>query len=259
VAEAAVDLVVASYGAAREQVSIDLCVQAIGRAAEIAVVHTSVISSAIRGRLAARGEGLESPTETLHRLAASGSSRVVVQPLLLLAGGEFHRLVGELASFRTRFASLSVGLPLLGRAADFAKVCDAIQSIAGPPTVFVGHGSEHAAGSAYGCLQAMLDDRQATAYIGSLSGYPDITAVVRRLRRDGAERVALRPLMLVAGRHTMRDIAGDSEESWKGLLERNGIAAQPLIRGLGEERVFQQLFVERALEALDGSQDSFGP
>jgi sirohydrochlorin cobaltochelatase len=257
--ERASDLVVAVYGTTGQTSAIDLCVEAIRNAVDPVAVHTSLISPIIRERLARRGVATEAPADTLSRLADSGCRRVVVQPLLLLAGSEFHRLAGKMALLRPRFHSLRLAPPLLGRAEAFHALCDVLQGLASQPTVFVGHGSEHAADAAYGCLQSMLDDRNAAAYIGSLGGYPDIASVARRVKRDGHAKVVLRPLMLAAGRHAVRDIGADDGASWRNRLRAQGILANPLLRGLAEEGPIQRFFVDRAIRVLEEDQDSLGP
>ena len=55
--------------------------------------------------------------------------------------------------------------------------------------------------------------------------------------------------MLVAGDHARNDMAGEDEDSWKNILERDGIEADCMIAGLGSYAFVQQMFAEHALQA----------
>ena len=42
------------------------------------------------------------------------------------------------------------------------------------------------------------------------------------------------PLMLVAGDHAQNDMAGDEEDSWRTIIEYEGIETEVHLKGLGE-------------------------
>lgn len=73
---------------------------------------------------------------------------------------------------------------------------------------------------------------------------------VNRLRAGGAHRAKLLPLMFVAGDHAKDDMAGNGEDSLFSLVEKTGIEAESIIRGLGEDEEIQKLFAARAKEIL---------
>lgn len=63
------------------------------------------------------------------------------------------------------------------------------------------------------------------------------------------ERVALAPLLVASGMHAAREIAGDSEESWKSRFERAGYSVKCIMRGLGEYAGIRRIYVRHAKEA----------
>ncbi len=52
------------------------------------------------------------------------------------------------------------------------------------------------------------------------------------------------PLMLVAGDHAINDMASDEPDSWKTLVQKAGIQAEPIVQGLGENPMIRKMFVE---------------
>jgi sirohydrochlorin cobaltochelatase len=50
--------------------------------------------------------------------------------------------------------------------------------------------------------------------------------------------------MLVAGDHAINDMASDEPDSWKTLIQKAGIVAEPIVQGLGENPLIRQMFVD---------------
>jgi len=57
--------------------------------------------------------------------------------------------------------------------------------------------------------------------------------------------------MFVAGDHAINDTGGDDEDSWKSKLTQRGYSVEVLLRGIGEFRVIQEMFVKHAQVAKD--------
>ena len=55
--------------------------------------------------------------------------------------------------------------------------------------------------------------------------------------------------MIVAGDHAKNDMAGDEEDSWKSVLEKEGYEVDCKLQGLGELRVVQDMFIRHIREA----------
>jgi sirohydrochlorin cobaltochelatase len=55
--------------------------------------------------------------------------------------------------------------------------------------------------------------------------------------------------MIVAGDHAVNDMAGDDDDSWKTILTRQGISVIPVLKGLGSNDEFAQLFVAHIEDA----------
>ena len=219
-------------------------------------VRRAFTSKIIIKVLAKRGVKIDDVPAALERLRSEGFSRIVVQPLHLIPGEEFHELLTELAPFRASFAEVAVGVPLLYDAESYFRLAKVLaptlpKTAPDEAVVFMGHGTSHPANSAYPAIQRVFDDLDMPVYVGTVEGYPTLDGVQRLLERDGIRKVTLLPLMLVAGDHANNDMAGDDPDSWKSVLTEKGYSVTCVIRGLGELPAVQDLYVKNVGAAID--------
>jgi sirohydrochlorin cobaltochelatase len=50
--------------------------------------------------------------------------------------------------------------------------------------------------------------------------------------------------MSVAGDHARNDMAGPEEDSWKSILEKEGITCEPVLKGMAEYPEFVEMWVD---------------
>lgn len=218
-------------------------------------VRRAFTASTIVRILRKRGVQVDGVSEALEKLVALGTSDLVVQPLHLIPGEEYHMLLRALAPYRSAFRRIAVGEPLFAGTDTYQEAVDAVLGSVPAPgpgeaLVFMGHGSSHAANAAYALIQLLLERRGPGIFVGTVEGYPDLDWVIEKLEAGKFRRAILYPLMLVAGDHAHNDMAGDGEDSWKTILGSRGISALPVLRGLGEVRQIQDLYVARARAAV---------
>ncbi len=192
--------------------------------------------------------------EALEKAAAEGVRRLIVQPLHLMHGREYAKVVCALRERGQYFAQTVLGEPLLSSDADFAAVLLAvIQRTAGfcdgrTAVCLAGHGSG-------GSLEANVDDIYTKMqqklvragyknyYVGVLKGEPSLEYIRNALKGDFLgkyRRVVLLPFMIEAGSHAKRDVAG----AWKRELERDGYEVVCILEGLGQIRQVQKLYAQ---------------
>ena len=192
-------------------------------------VRRAFTSGMILRKLAGEGTHIDNVPQALERLLAEGCTDVVVQPTHVMNGEEYHKLLAQAEPYRARFARMSFGRPLLTAAEDYAALGRALMEALPAQRVdtavlYMGHGSEHQANSAYALMEyAFHDLGRKDVVIGTVEGYPGFGEALRRLKeRPQVRRVELRPLMTVAGDHAKNDLAGDEEDSWRRRLEAEG-------------------------------------
>lgn len=246
-------LIVTSFGTSVPEArrSITAVEEALAAAVPEHAFVRAFTSPTIRHILGGRGEKVPSLTEALERLPAEGIRRVIVQPTHLLYGYEYDKLKAEAGALAGKFASLTVGRPLLADSRDIRRFARQLSldhpPKAGTAAVFMGHGTEHFANAAYPALQTALSFLgRNDLYIGTVEGWPDLEDILRQLEPGGAREIALLPLMLVAGDHARNDMAG----TWRTRLEEAGHTVACSFTGLGELPWVREMYRERLAELL---------
>jgi sirohydrochlorin cobaltochelatase len=225
-------------------------------------MFSAFTSRMVIDKLKARdGAAFENPIQAVKRLQHSGYREVLVQPLLVIAGMEYDRLVTDLQPLRGCFDRLAIGAPLLSSPADFGEVVNLLRPYcrAEEPQhalVLMGHGSRHAANAVYARQQeAFRAAGLNNVYMATVEGRPVLHDIIPGLKADGVKKVTLMPFMLIAGDHAHNDMAGDGDESWKSILQREGFSVDARITGLGELEGIGEIFRHHAREAwMDGGE-----
>lgn len=198
------------------------------------------------------GIEIDNPIQAMDKLYEMGYEEVVIQTLHIICGHEYVKLKSQIAEYKDKFKSIKFGRPLLFGIEDYKETVEAVKEVTDEmdsTVVLMGHGTDHESHSAYPAIEYYFRDMGADVYVGTVEGYPEIDSVVKRLKERDVKKVHLMPLMLVAGDHAQNDMAGDEEDSWKTIIESEGIETEVHLKGLGEIEKIQQKFVQHALEA----------
>lgn len=251
----------------------------------VAVCFTSNIVRRIWRERLADGQWLQSNPHTpdyLRRLRGvlgaiadlqeSGYKTLIVQPLHIYAGEEYHDLssyVSALAGIRTikakwrPFEKIVLSRPALGAPGvehpyldDIQRAAEALEADVrlarqkDAALVYVGHGNHVFSTGVYQEMQQMLGKRhpELVVEIGAVEGLFDAAHVAQRLRERGAKRVLLKPLMVVAGVHAREDMAGDDADSWRSILAKAGFTVECRLEGLGESDAWAGIYVSNIEE-----------
>lgn len=219
---------------------------------------------------------VKTPLATIADLQNDGYNNIVIQPTLVSMGEEFldlHTYVKALMNMGTvkkpkykPFHKVALGRPALGTygmkfpySEDIAALAKAMAPDVKMATkekagiVYMGHGNEYFPGSGGAYLEFASKMRKTypdlVTVIGNVEGYPGIEDVTEMLKLYGIKKVILKPFMVVAGDHSINDMAGDEEDSWKSILMKNGFEVVPVTKGLGENHNFANIFVNHAVDA----------
>ena len=198
---------------------------------------------------------IEYISEALQKLVDDGVKDVVVMPTHVMNGTEYDFVKYYTESFTDKFDSLRISTPLLTTEKDYDKVIDAINeayisrffndSSNGTAIVFMGHGSEHFANPAYSQLQLKLWTMgYEHVYVTTVEGFPSFDDTMRFMAGYKYSKIILAPFMLVAGDHATNDMASDDEDSLKSRFISSGCDVRCILEGLGEQKAFQELFIE---------------
>ena len=199
--------------------------------------------------------------EALQRLADDGFEQVVVMPTHVMNGTEYDFVAQISADFRDKFKCLRISKPLLTTNEDYDAVIGAMDKAyfsrifkdtsVGKAIVFMGHGSEHYANSAYCQLQMKLMTLGYDhVYVTTVEGYPSFDDTLKFMAGHKYSKVVLAPFMMVAGDHATNDMAGDDEDSLKSKFIDAGCEVECLLEGLGEQKAFQDLFLDHLADVI---------
>ena len=234
--------------------TIEACEQAIQEHFPDYQVFRAFTSNVVRRRIKEQ-EGLEVPTvrQALAQLLEQGFEAVYIQPLHVILGGEYEKVVTQASEFRDSFRRLAVAKPLLHSQEDYTAVSQILldsygQFGQGEAAVLMGHGSQHYAFTAYAALDHMM--RASPVYIGCVESYPPVELIEQELRADGITKVHLAPFMLVAGDHATNDMSADEEGSWYRFFKEKGYQVEAHLVGLGEFPAIQQLYIQHLKEIV---------
>ena len=200
------------------------------------------------------------PEEVMAKLYEDDYEDVIIQPLHIIPGEEYIYInkIGE--AYKDKFRSVKMGRPIFyyqgieNLPQDYSLFIEATKKLyeENNAVVYVGHGTAHSANAVYGCLQTVFEDEgYENVFVGTVEGYPNFEAVLKRLKRKNIDEVTLAPLMVVAGDHAKNDMASDEERSWKSMLEKEGIKVNIYLKGLGENERFNQLYINRIEDLIN--------
>lgn len=245
-----------SYAETRKK-TIEACENKIKDTFKDFEVRRAFTSNMIRKILHERdGIYIDTVEEALTRLKNEAFNHVIIQPLHLLAGEEYHvKILTPALRFKDDFATLQIGDPVLAKIDDYDMAVDGILSelpkmSKKKAVLFMGHGTHHPSNASYSCLQLKVNEKADNIFIGTVEGYPMLDTIVPQLKKKRIKEVHLLPYMVVAGDHASNDMAGDEADSWKSILEKEGFKVTYELKGLGEYTSYQDLYVDHVKKAL---------
>jgi len=210
---------------------------------------------------------------TVGNLREDGYRNIIVQPTHIFFMEQVQDLssyVNALASIKTTkekwmpFDKVVMGRPALGGPGDKYDYHDdmekVLKTLAGDVKlakknkarlVYMGHGNEHWSTGIYMEAAKKMCELypDVVTYIGAVEGFPGIEDVARYLSHHNSGNIVLKPFMIVAGDHAINDMASDEEDSWKSILSKQGFKVTPVLKGLGSNDKFAQIFVDHIRDA----------
>ncbi|SDO94785.1 sirohydrochlorin cobaltochelatase [Desulforhopalus singaporensis] len=219
---------------------------------------------------------VKTPLATIADLQNDGYDTIVIQPTHVSMGEEFldlHTYVDALMNMGTfkkakykPFNKVALGRPALGTYGQehpYAEDIETVARIVEPDVklamkekaglVYMGHGNEFFPGNGGAYLELASKMRRiypdVVTAIGNVEGYPAIEDVIELLNLYGVKKVVLKPFMIVAGDHSINDMASEEDDSWKSILDKNGFEVIVVKKGLGENDNFANIFADHAADA----------
>lgn len=223
-------------------------------------VRWGYTSRTIIRKMGERGKQLATPAEALSTMMRENFTHVAVQSFHVMPGAEFHGLVKNVHRFEGMSKGLKkvmVGYPLMTTSEDVQKVAEAFLQIIPPErrktdaVVFMGHGTYHPANVYYAALNYHVQKLDPNVFVGTVEGWPEIDDIMADLKKNRIKKAYLMPFMTVAGDHARNDMAGPEGNSWKSILEKEGIKCVPVFKGAAEYPEFVDIWVDHLRTAFE--------
>ena len=241
------------------KVSFENIERSVKRAFPGVPVRWAYTSRIIIAKMAKEGKNLATPEEALSNMMRENFTHVAVQSLHTIPGEEFHGLLKNVQRFAGMSKGLKrvlVGYPLLATSQDAQKVAETILSVIpkerkeAEAVVLAGHGSHHPANVYYAALNFHLQKLDPNVFVGTVEGWPEIQDIKADLKQRHIKKAYLMPFMSVAGDHARNDMAGPEEDSWKSILEKEGIQCVAVLKGTAEFQEFVDIWVDHLRTAF---------
>ena len=223
-------------------------------------VRWGYTSRTIIRKMGEKGIQLATPEEALSSMMRENFTHVAVQSLHVMPGAEFHGLVKNVQRFAGMSKGLKkviVGYPLMTTSEDVQRVAETFLKIIPPErrktdaVVFMGHGTHHPANVYYAALNYHVQKLDPNVFVGTVEGWPEIDSITSDLKNNRIEKAYLMPFMTVAGDHARNDMAGPEENSWKSILEKEGINCVVVLKGTAEFQEFVDIWVDHLRAAFE--------
>lgn len=193
---------------------------------------------------------IDTVIEAMEQMWKDGIEEVIVQPTHILNGIENDSMIRDVNLYKEKFNSILIGAPLLNETEDYRKVIKAFVKKTprlkqNEAIVCMGHGTEHYINASYAALDYMFkSEGYDNIFMATVEAYPSLEDVIGKLKDNKYDKIILIPFMIVAGDHAQNDMAGEEEDSWKVVLEREGFEVLCIVEGLGENKDIRKIFIE---------------
>lgn len=225
-------------------------------------VRRAFTSSIIIKKLKTRDNySVDNVEEALIRLHNDGYEEVYVQPLHIIFGEEYDKIKAIVNSIREMnyFKVLELSTPLLYKNQDYINAFEALKNEIGhydskEGIVLMAHGTKHPANACYFQLQTVAQNMGlSNVHVATVEGYPTIEEIIPILKSKNYTSLNLLPFMLVCGDHARNDMASEEEDSWKSILEGEGFKVNCILKGIGEIKSFQNLYVKLLNQVIENN------
>lgn len=212
---------------------------------------------------------VKGPLATIADLQDEGFRTILVQSGHITLGEEYLDLVSyvdglnAIATIKDKnrpFVKLAVSRPALGTMGTAHPYVEDIRTVAKAlagdakkakekktALLYMGHGNEFfpSSGSYLELIDVMNTMYPETkSYIATVEGFPNLETVIKQMKKDKVTKVLLKPFMTVAGDHALNDMAGDTPDSMKSILTKNGFEVIAIVEGMGEQDAFADVYVK---------------
>ena len=243
-------IIVVSFGTKhieQKRKYIDPCYEAIKTAYPDWLVYESFSSNVLRKRIKEEGISILGPDEILLALKRGGCERVIIQPLYMMAGREYNKLI-RLKLTYAPYMHITVGKPLLSGPQDYLEIAEAIKKKyegTNMQLLLLGVGSGVEANKQCAILEETIGKYLPGTLVVSVEKGTHINTLPLQCKE-----LLVVPLMMGTGSCVIRDFLEEEKSVWRKNLEACGCLVQVETERLVEFAPLKEIFVRHIKEQL---------
>lgn len=194
------------------------------------------------------GEKIRTVKEMLKVMNEDGITDVYIQPTYMMNGFENEQMREEAFSCRENFEYMFLGDPLISTEEDMKEivriVCDHYAALKKEEAlILMGHGTKHHINEGYRELERMFGNiKDQTICLCTIEEDKRLETILEILNQKKIKKIYLTPFLIVAGKHAITDLAGESSNSWYNRCKNAGFEVFCYMKGLGEYPEVQRMF-----------------
>lgn len=196
--------------------------------------------------------------EILYKLNNEKYKEIYIQPLHIIEGSEYSHINKVLKEYSYTFSKIRIGNVLMGENEEkFLKGSNVIYEAINKNfkskdsnIILVGHGSKNTNDYKYKKIkEKFIEEGFKNTYIGTLEGENQKEEILNKMLEDKIREVYLVPILMLPGKHILKDIFGDYD-SWKTLLEDNNIKVNYIKKSLLQYDDIKMYYINNILNNL---------
>lgn len=207
------------------------------------VIRRAYTSGMIIRKLCRQNKTIDCVEEAIEKLESEGFDEIAIVPTTIIPGGEYDKILAAAKGH-------PVSEPLLADERDLDWCANLLAGIAASldrPLLMMGHGTEHEADEIYARLRSKLPEN---IFLACLEGTYTLDSLLPALDALPGRKLAIMPLMLVAGSHARKHLTCESPDSWTSVLKDRGFDVSVRMQGLGALNDVQQRFIGKAARII---------
>ncbi|MCX5874319.1 MAG: sirohydrochlorin cobaltochelatase [Deltaproteobacteria bacterium] len=219
-------------------------------------------SKIVQRKLQKAGKQVDSPLVALSKMIDDGYTDILIASFHTMPGEEFHKLCRDVQALSQASESegrrFEVSKPLFSSTEEMDKIGNAVldrfKGIKNheDAVILMGHGNKkHVGDSVYPAFAYFIQKIDSNFFVATVDGRPSIEEIIPILSEKKIKKVWLAPLMAVAGDHARNNMCGNTPDSWKSMLTKDGFQVECIMEGTSENPKIREIWIDHLKVAFD--------
>lgn len=197
--------------------------------------------------------------EALRSAKLKDCTDIIIMPLNVLHGNEYEKIKEVVSKYSHEFNKIILGNPILqlnneSKGIAFSNIVGSIKNELPKDKnlLLIGHGTTNKSDIVYSMFQKeLLNMNYENVLIGTLEGKISINEILDKIIIRKIKEITIVPFLSVSGKHITKDIFGENKDSWKCMIEAQGVKVTCFNKSLTELLSVKGLYIENIKELIN--------